>query len=361
MLKKRLLALVLAGLFVLSACSGEEEPTPSPDESEEPTASVEPSPDVPEEYSGPLNPLTNLPMSEDFVGKRPLAVMLSNIRGAQPQQGVVHADIIYEVLAEGGITRMLGIFQEYDQMEMTGSVRSTRPYYLDLAQGHDAILLHAGGSEEAYRQISSRSITALDCVNGPYEGSLFWRDADRRANNGYTHSVVTSGEKIMEYFPGYSFRQEHDDGYAFDMTFADEVVLDGETAAEITVPFSSAKTGYFRYDSEAGQYMISQSLDQRAETDYIDGNTKEQIGVSNVLVLFADHRSLDSEDRQAVTLTGSGTGYFATGGTYIPITWEKPSYASQFTYYNESGEAITFTTGKTFINIVRTGNSVTFE
>lgn len=363
-MKRSVFALALALCLMLGGCGGEKEPVVSSPEpsTTPPVVSVEPSPsDEPPVYEGARNPLTNEPISDDFVGKRPLAVMLSNIRAAQPQQGIAQVDIIYEVIVEGGITRMVGIFQEYDKMQMTGSVRSARPCYLDLALGHDAIYLHAGGSEAAYSLIKSRGVTALDCVRGPYEGTIFWRDATRRSNNGYTHSVVTSGEAIMQYLPALSFRQEHEEGYEYEMKFSDSPSLNGSPAIDVKVPFSGVKTGYFHYDEDARAYMASQSLDGYAASDYIDGNSNEQIGFSNVLILFTKYKSLDSEDRQEVTLTGKGEGYFLTGGSYIPITWEKDSYDSQFHYTDAKGREITFTTGKTYVNIVKIDTPITFE
>ena len=85
-------------------------------------------------------------MEPVYEKNRPVAVMLNNLKAAQPQLGVSQADIIYEVPAEGGITRMLGVFQTLEGVGDLGSIRSARPYYLELALGHDALFVHAGGS-----------------------------------------------------------------------------------------------------------------------------------------------------------------------------------------------------------------------
>ena len=108
-MKKRLLPLVLA-LLLLSACGQETAaPTPTPAlATPTPAATPTPTPE-PTPYAGPVNPLTGLPIEEDWVQKRPAAIMLNNLREALPQQGLSQADIIYEVPDEGGITRMMGI------------------------------------------------------------------------------------------------------------------------------------------------------------------------------------------------------------------------------------------------------------
>ena len=158
MKKKRLLSYCLALLLVLSACGGKTaDVTPAPPElpslpprteapSPTPTPTSEPEP----EYTGPLNPLTGLPMGEEWVGRRPVAIMLNNLKEAQPQLGQSQADIIYEALEEGGITRILALFQDVTGVGQIGTVRSTRPYFVRLAVGQDALLTHCGGSNQAY-------------------------------------------------------------------------------------------------------------------------------------------------------------------------------------------------------------------
>ena len=245
-MRKILLSLSLALLLALTACSGSQaEGTPAPSDtpwtpSDEP-AQIQPT-ETPE-YEGPWNPLTGMPISEEWVDRRPVAVMLNNLKAALPQLGQSKADIIYECLAEGGITRMLGVYQSVEDVGAIGSVRSSRPYYLELALGHDAIYLHAGGSEDAYAKIRSWGVDALDCVRGPYEGksagsNLFWRDAARRKNNGLEHSVVTTGEAIQTYLPA-SIRRDHEEGYSYPQNFAEDgTPAGGEAAGTVTVPFS---------------------------------------------------------------------------------------------------------------------------
>ena len=94
--------------------------------------------------------------------------MFNNLKKALPQIGVGRADVIYEIVAEGGITRMMGVFQDLEGVGELGSVRSARDYYVNLALGHDAIYIHAGGSPQAYEAFNSWGVTHIDFVNGPY-------------------------------------------------------------------------------------------------------------------------------------------------------------------------------------------------
>ena len=360
-MKKRVLALFTVCMLLLTACGpggGEADPTPEgtppADVTNQPTPTPDPTPTP--EPEGPVNPLTGLPMEEEQINARPIAVMLNNLKQAMPQLGVSQADIIYEVLAEGGITRMLGLYQSVDDVGLIGSVRSARTYYLELALGHDAVYLHAGGSLDAYEKIKTWKVTALDCVNGPYEGSLFWRDKDRIKNNGSVHSVVTSGETILKLFPTYSFRQEHEEGWVYEMQFAqDGTPGNGEQAEKIQVPFSSYKTGVFTYDSTTGKYLV-----EEYGAAYIDGNTGEQVAVTNVLVLKTACKLISGDDagRITVDLTG-GEGWFACGGKMIPISWSKDGVNGQMVYTTQAGEPLTFGVGTTYVNIIPLENNIT--
>lgn len=372
-MRKRVLALTMVFCLFLAACGGgaasTPEATPTPASAVAPTPEPTPTPTpvpepTPTPYNGLVNPLTGLPIDEAWVNARPIAIMLNNLKEAQPQLGQSQADIIYEVLAEGGITRMLGVYQTVEGVDTIGSVRSARTYYLELALGHDAVYLHAGGSPDAYDKIKAWKVTALDCVNGPYEGrtpgsNLFWRDADRIKNNGSVHSVVTTGDTIIEKFAGYSFRQEHEEGYTYPQTFVEDgTPVNGETAGTITVPFSNYKTGVFTYDAERGEYLVSQY-----KKPYVDGNDGSQVAVTNVIILKTDCHVIPGDDagRLSVDLTSGGEGWYACGGKLIPITWSKADRSSPLVYTDKAGETISLQQGRSYVNILPLNKDITFE
>ncbi len=348
---KRIGLLGMGGLLLLLLCScGGGKTVLSPAPTEEGIISEIPSVSQTPAAGTAVNPLTGLPIEEGAVDNRPIAVMLNNIKVALPQYGVSDADLIYEIVAEGGITRMVGVFQSVKDVGNIGSIRSTRLYYLDLAQGLDAILLHAGGSEEAYRAIKSRSVTALDCVRGPYMNSLFWRDKDRIRSAGYEHSVFTSGEKIQKVLATLDIRKTHEAGYTYPMAFSDDGTPTGGTSAQkISVKFSNYKTGVFAYDKSSGKYLVSQY-----GKSYVDGATNEQVSVKNVLVLYTSISKIsgDTAGRLKVKLTGSGTGLYACNGKVQPITWSKAGPDSPFIYMYEDGTPVRFGKGTSYINIV---------
>jgi len=342
--------------LMLSGCGKPAASQASAAPSPEPTATATPAPE-PSTYDGPLNVLTGMPISEEWANRRPIAVMINNLKAALPQHGVSQADIIYEVLAEGGITRMLAVYQRVEGVGDIGSVRSSRPYYLELALGLDAVYLHAGGSEDAYAKIKSWGVTALDCVNGPYEGTLYWRDQERIKTAGYEHSVFTSGDTIINCFKNYSFRMEHKAGYTYQMEFADDgTPVGGESAHIITVPYSYYKTGVFSYDEDDGRYLV-----EEYDKPYVDGNTGGQVSVTNVVILKTACKLISGDEygHLTVDLTSGGEGYFACGGKIIPIKWSKADKDSQFVYKTLDGKPVTFGKGPTYVNIIPLEKNIT--
>lgn len=358
-MKKRVLALLSAAawsVLLLTGCAGKD-PAPSETVSPAPT----PAETAEQPYNGPENPLTGMPIDEKWVDARPVAVMLNNLKAALPQVGNSQADIIYEVPAEGGITRMLAVYQTVEGVEKIGSIRSSRPYYLELALGHDALYIHAGGSEDAYEKIRSWNVDAFDAVRGPYLGkspdsNMMWRDPERKKTMAYEHTVVTSGEAILKYLPA-SVRTQHESGYSCGLSFADDgTPVSGESAQTVTVPFSTYKTGKFTYDADSGTYRV-----EEFGQEYVDGNTGEQVTVTNVLVLkTACNLTGDSLGHITVDLTG-GEGYFACGGKVIPIRWSKAGVNDPIRYTTEDGQSLTLGRGKTYVNIIPKGQNPTFE
>lgn len=299
-------------------------------------------------------------MEPEYENNRPVAVMLNNLKAAQPQLGVSRADIIYEVPAEGGITRMLGVYQTLEGVGNLGSIRSSRSYYLELALGLDALYVHAGGSPGAYRDIPAWGVDNLDGVRGGEDAKIFWRDQERRKTKGYEHSLLTSGEKIQEYLDTGRLRTEHKEGYVYPQAFvADGTPAGGSPAEHVRVLFSAYKTGTFDYDAGTGKYLVGQY-----GAEYVDGATGEQVAVTNLLVLETNISVIsgDTEGRLTVRLTGEGAGTFFCGGKSVPIQWSKADRNSPFVYTLEDGKLLALGRGNSYVCIISPKtSSVTFE
>jgi len=367
---KRFILLVISLLlvFTAAACSESDgktetatgpDPIVAPETATETESQPEPEPEAEPEaeaYTGPYSALTGLPTDNDLSARRPFAFMLNNLKIALPQAGIGSADLIYEAVVEGGITRIMAVYEDVPDIAEIGSVRSSRHYFLDMAQGLDAIYIHAGGSNYAYAAIKSRGITNIDGVNG--SDYIFYRNASRRKTAGYEHSLMALPSKIPEYVEMKKLRTEHKDGYECNMVFTDEPQPDGESAESVTVKFSSTKNTSFEYDSENQIYLASQN-----GSKYVDALDGEQVSVKNIVIVYAEVYQIagDTAGRMDTILTGSGKGYFACEGKYVPITWSKDTYSSQFVFKLKDGTTLNFGRGVSYFGIVADGNTVTFK
>ena len=380
----RLTALLMAlclSLSLLAACGQQEdapavppaepepaEPQPAPVDPEplpEPEPEPEPDPDL-FVAEGNVNPLTGLcdGISDQALTRRPIAVMVNNIIASLPQWGISQADIIYEMLAEGRITRFLALFQDYSKIDKLASIRSARPYYMDIAQSYGAVYIHFGGSVPAYEAIASRKdLIHIDGIKGNWEGTVFFRDPDRRKEMGLEHSVFTTGEYLQLAMDklagqGYDLNQEtHPSAFTFGQRWSENAASEGQPANKVTVTFSSRHKPWFQYDPETGKYLRFQYGDPQ-----MDGWLDTQIAVENVLVLRMATTDIPSDLHLIdVDTTGTGDGYYFCRGKYVPITWQKDSYNSEILYFDQSGAPLVVSRGQTFVSVVTQTADVVIE
>jgi len=358
--RKRILALAFVSLLLFfAACGGaevEEEPTQTPEATSTP-GPIEPSdPPEPSELEGYRNPLTGEPTVADISGMRPWAVVYNNIRVALPQNGIGQADMIYEMPVEGGITRIVALFQNIEGVGEFGPVRSARHYFTDIVLAHDAIFVNAGGSQQAYDAIRIRGVDNIDGVAG--SGREFYRDQERSRRAGLEHSMMTTDELLLAHIDSYGYRREHNSGFQTGLAFREDGTPgDGQSAYTVSVRFSNVKTGVFDFDAATGLYRVSQYGEP-----HIDGVTEEQLTVANVLVLLANFWVIDDVGRLDVDFDRGGEGYFISGGQAVPIRWSKGGHDAPFIYTLADGSPIELGVGRSYVNIVNMNTGeVTFS
>lgn len=306
-----------------------------------------------EEPEGAVSPYTGLRVEEEISNQRPIAIMLNNAPISTPQWGISEADIIVEALVEGGMTRMMGVFQNIPDDTVIGSVRSLRHSYIDFVAWFDAIIAHAGGSNLAMDALWRR--TNIDNINAlVYDGSYFYRDSWRLRMQAYEHSMVTTGELLHTYLSGADCRRDLQAGYNPELVFAEDAsVVSGRKMEEVTVAFGSGKNTYFTYNTETGCYE-----GREYNEPYVDGLTEEVVPFRNLIVIQTDVWVCDQAGHQDMDLIGEGTGYICLGGQTAEITWTRRHEDAPFVFAYEDGSEVTLGTGKTYIAVIAQSGSV---
>ena len=312
-------------------------------------------------YEGPYHPLTGLPtdMSEEIMSRKPVAIMVGNSKDALPQYGISQADIIVEMMAEGGTTRLMGIWQDPSNMERIGSVRSARPYFIDMAQWLDAYFLHFGGSVPAYDAIKKRDdLVNLDGIKGGYEGSLFVRDAERKKSFKLEHTVVTSGERIEETLAKFKNTAKKDpDQTAFNFD-EKHSALNGTAANKVTIDYFTINKPYFEYNEKTGTYDRFQHKQKHYDAEY-----DQQISTKNVIILEMPFEPVKGDPLKIVEVhtTGSGKGKYFCDGKMVEINWSKKGYNKPLVLTDKDGNELKVAPGNTFLATIKTGATVTIE
>lgn len=277
---------------------------------------------------------------------RPYAVMINNNHSAWPQCGIQDAYLVYEIIAEGGITRMMALYKDQDTAKI-GSIRSARHYFIDYAQENDAIFVHWGGSPQAYSRLN-QGIDSLDGI--ALEGTVFFRD--KTLKRDYEHTGFTSMENVKEYAQKQGYTRDTNKDLLLDYS-VDEIDVSSlsgaESAIEVEIKYSDYHRTNYEYDELNKVYK--RSMSGKAN---IDLETGVQYTAKNIIVYSVSNYTLndgENKGRQEISNIGSGNGYYITNGYAVPITWEKTSHSGQTVYKYANGEEITVNDGNTFIQI----------
>ncbi len=288
---------------------------------------------------------TGLAISTEASESPAYMVIVENLRSARPQSGLSKADVVFETLAEAGITRYIALFQS-EKADSIGPVRSTRPYIQEIAAAFDIPFAHCGGSTQALSEVKKYSLMN---INEMGRGSYFYRSKNRRA----PHNLYTSSSRMEKAVAnlGYSYDEDFTLGFEDGLTGYEEL----ENAQEIKVVPSKYTNSSFKYSN--GMYQRY----QEGKKD-IDMATSSQIGVQNVVVQLTDIANLnDKEGHVDVKLDGSGVAYVFRDGKIINAKWSKDAFRTQTKLYDESGNEIKLKSGKTWWYIVGKNSSVEWE
>lgn len=284
--------------------------------------------------------------------ERPFAVMIDNHKDAWPQAGLQKAYMVYEIVVEGGETRLMALFKGAD-VNKIGPVRSARHYFIDYAMENDAIYVHFGQSPQAASDIKKYSINDINGISE--DGSTFWRVKDKTA----PHNAVTSMANLKKSAESKKFKTTSTEKSVLNYV-TDEINLeDGESAETITIPHSQLQTVKYEYDSENKVYKrYARGVAQK------DWDTKDAITIKNVIITYCDNYTLtdtENKGRQGLKNIETFDGYYITNGKAIKIKCIKEARDSKTIYQDLQGNVIKVNDGNTFVNICPTDAKVTIE
>lgn len=282
----------------------------------------------------------------------PFAVMIENTPAARPQSGLSQASIVYETLAEGGVTRFMAIFDQSVSLKNVGPIRSSRPYYVDWAKENEALYVHAGGSPDAFNEIKQlpvRSYDGLSKTGAKYMFRLCYGVHCLYSNSSKLNAMVKDAKlnNVSTTAGSWSFK----DG----ATLANRL----NTTKKLTIDFNG-KTykAEWKYDRKSNTYKRF-----TAGVAAKDKNNGQQIAATNVIVMrIPKEKVLDKKGRLALSLVGTGKGTLYRDGQAIQIVWKKSGKANKTQFYDATGKTIMqLNRGMTWVEVVPGSRSVTYK
>ena len=283
---------------------------------------------------------------------RPFAVMIDNHSDAWPQAGLKNAYMVYEIIAEGGETRLMALFKGVN-VEKIGPVRSARHYFIDYAMENDAIYVHFGQSPQAESDIKKFSINDINGI--AEDGTTFWRTKDKAA----PHNALTSTEKLLKSAKSKKYKTTSNEDSVLNYVKKEVNLENGEDAISVTIPHSNLQTVKYVYNEESKVY--ERYARKKAQKDL---ETGEIVTTKNIIITFCDNYTLsdtENKGRQGLKNIGTFDGYYITNGKAIKIKCIKNSRNEKTIYQDLEGNKIEINDGNTFVNICPINSNVILE
>lgn len=349
-------------------------------------------PNAPKTEICPMNGLKYTKGERDiWEGRRPITAVIENHLDSRPQSGLSRADVVYEAVAEGGITRFLGVFYCGASAEdvRIGPIRSARIYFINWAAewADKPLFVHVGGANNICSQCpggvktpgtTAKEVRAIEeLINLGWRFSkgnaldagtnvgfpVVWRDYERIPGAATEHTFMGSTDKLYEEGSGRGYGPTDSEGNSWDddftlWKFAEDKPIASPKYNEISFEFWSNKPDYnvtWKYDKASNSY-----LRVNGGKDHIDMDTKEQLLAKNVLVQFVAERGpVDKEGHMFYTNVGSGTFTLFQNGDVIDGTWSKKTQSDR-TIYKVGAKEVEFVNGTIWIEAIPIGNDLSY-
>lgn len=305
--------------------------------------------------------ITNEWVTKEQNDTRPVAIMIPN-SGTASHYGLSKASILYEANVEGSMTRLMGIFDDWENCDKLGNIRSSRDYFIIWSFEWDAIYIHYGGPFYIDDIINRKDTQNINLLNDTKEKYHFRDSAKNETDNAFT-----SGSQIKEAMSdlGYSleYRKNYADDYHYNFAPYDnpntlEQYEDAISAQKIDMSKCYPVTNcYFTYNEDTGLYERFQHLSGGVDAPHIDMSNNEQLTFKNVIVQNTYHEVRDQKGYLAFQVHDTTRdGWFFTNGKGIHVNWDKDTDYGATRYFDDEGEEIFFNTGKTMVLVIEDGD-----
>lgn len=294
------------------------------------------------------SPLDGLPLAHGATSTRLFAVMIENHVDARPLSGLAAASLVFEAPVEGGITRLLAVFDSDRNASEIGPVRSARAYYLDWAGEFSAVYAHVGGSPEALDKIKAGDYFDL---NEYWNGQYFWRQNVRAA----PHNVYTSTDLLAQAAAnrGWNAVADNFGAWRFEAPPAGAAAT---STTEVAIPWSTPSYAVsWRFDPVNQRYL--RFVAGAAASDK-DGKRET---AANVAVAFTDTSVYDEKGRLRVRTLGGGRAILFRDGQALEGAWRKEAVGERLRFYDQSGAEFVFRPGTTWVEVVPREIVVTYK
>lgn len=332
--------LVIGGGTVAALYFLNQKPAPAP----APAKVVKPVPKPPavKYYS----PLTGEQVADQTATTQPVtAIMIENSPDARPQSGLKDSGVVFEAIAEGGITRF-AVLNQQEKPALIGPVRSVRMYFVDWIAAFNASIAHVGGSLAALNEVRNGSYRDIDQF---FNGGYYYRATDRYA----PHNVYTTSEKLDALNASKGYTSSTFTGF----TRKDSVAATTPTATSINVTISSVLyNSSYAYNATTNTYDRSEGgaphLDREAG----------QISPRVVVVMTIPERTvLEDGYREQIDAIGSGKAVIFQDGTVQEVTWSKASLKDQIKFTDANGKDVPLARGQTWLTSIPENGGVTWQ
>jgi hypothetical protein len=285
-------------------------------------------------------PLTGTQIDPELAKRPVTGIMVENSIDARPQSGLQDAGVIFEAIAEGGITRFIALFQDA-RPQYIGPVRSVRPYYLDFGAPFQASFAHVGGSPDGLAQVRN-GMRDLDQF---FNAGSYWRESSRFA----PHNVYTSFDKLdaLNQSKGYATSQ------FTPWNRKEDKPLKPPTAAHIDVSIASELyNSHYDYDAATNSYLRFEGGRPHLVVISADDKTGQQLKPKVLVVLEMSRSVIDSSGHNDYAVNGTGSLKVFQDGGETDGTWSKTDRNSMFAFKDTTGKPLALNAGQTWVAVV---------